>query len=172
MPFNWLVYNTTYCMFVVITSPHHMPMDITGIGEKQKSQFHLHHGFVNYDVKRVAPFVRFCFVLYCISFFYLRLLITSLISFNCSHNDCHNNINLFSESTTVCANSLLLTNLKEVMTKCSEHSSLGDLANISPLTDIISTYRISLWFPFAQSIVSVYCFVDHCLVICLSLFVW
>jgi hypothetical protein len=35
-PFNWLVYNTTYCMFVVITSPHHMPIYITGIGEKQK----------------------------------------------------------------------------------------------------------------------------------------
>jgi hypothetical protein len=59
-------------MFVVITSPHHMPIYITGIGEKQKSQFHLHHGFVNYDVKRVAPFVRFCFD-HCIDLFHINL---------------------------------------------------------------------------------------------------
>ena len=48
-------------MFVVIISQLYMQMDITRIGEIHKSQFHLHHGFVNYDVKRVAPFVRFCF---------------------------------------------------------------------------------------------------------------
>jgi hypothetical protein len=50
---------------------------------------------------------------------------------------------LFSERTKVCANSLLLLILKEIMIKCAAHSSFGDLvANISPLTDIIFLHRL------------------------------